>query len=332
MSHLHICISENRTTDEVGIKLLILSLTEHEPGAIIHIFANGLSERFGIWLRDFPNVVQESAAIDPGLTWNVKARLLTKLLDDSLGAVVWIDSDVIVTAPISRHFDGLADDVLVVAEEFFTYRNRGVAVRTKGWGLPVGRDLPFTPNSAVLRVTDRHRALLSAWQGLLDRPDYKALQAGPWSDRPFFMMGDQDALSAILGSADFASIPVRAIRRGRDIAQCFRADGYSSTERLANLRRMPPFVHAQGEKPWRAIDNRTTYQHVSPYWYAARPYESQLDPDERRWLMQRPMAAKILHILALGHPSLAGLLPAVQGVTAKRVSAAVRRAKTKMSR
>ncbi|TNC74606.1 hypothetical protein [Rubellimicrobium roseum] len=329
---LHICISENRPADEVGVKLLVLSLARHEPTAILHLFVNDLSDGLKAWLSARPNVIQDSLPIDPDLTWNIKPRLLTKLLDDDLDSVVWIDSDIIVTAPIGRFFDGLDDDTLVLTEEYFGYRNQGAAVRTQGWKLPAGRDLPFTPNSAVLRVTQRHRPLLSAWQALLERPDYLAAQAAPWAQRPFYMMGDQDALSALLGSRDFAHVPVQPLRRGRDIAQCFKEDGYSPTERLANLRSLPPFIHAQGGKPWRPVARSMAYQSVSPFWYAAQPYRDELTSDERRWLDERPASARVLHAMTLGHPSLAGLPPAVGRVVAKRWAAAARRARKLMQR
>lgn len=331
MTQLHICISENRKEDEVGIKLLVLSLTRHEPGAILHLFVDDLGQGLKDWLTRFPNVSQEHLRIDKALGWNIKAKLFFKLFADGIDTIVWIDSDIIVTAPIGHYFDEPDPEVMITAEQYYTISNQGTACRTRGWGMTVGRDLPFTPNNCILRVTTRHMEFLAAWQTMLDRPYYKALQAGPWSARPFYMMGSQDAMSALMGSAGFAHIPVRPIRRGRDIAQCFMADGYSPTERLANLARLPPFVHAQGGKPWRLSASDQSYYHVSPFWYAARAYRHDLLPQERAWLDHRPQGAMVLHYLSLGHPSLAGFWPALTALVKKRCAAVVRLIKRKIS-
>jgi hypothetical protein len=326
---LHICISENRRQDEVGVKLLVLSLTRHEPDAILHLYVDDLSDGLKDWLGAFPHVVQEHLAIDPALTWNIKAKLFLDLFHKGLTSIVWIDSDIIVTAPVG-HFFAARPDALLIAQEFYRVSYKGVAGRTQGWGLPAGRDLPFTPNSCVMRMTRDHLPLLAAWQALLDRPDYLAMQARPWTERPFYMMGDQEALSALMGSRDFADIAVQPLRRGRDIAQCHQPDGYSPAQRLANRGRLPPFVHAQGEKPWRLDAAARTYHHVSPYWYAAQPYRDALLPRERGWLDQRPAQAVLLDRLAFGNPNLAGFLPALTFQIGKYAAAARRSVQRKL--
>ncbi|PQO28774.1 hypothetical protein [Blastopirellula marina] len=311
----HFCISENRVQDEVGVKLVVLSLVQNEPDCILHLFIDDLSEELKSWARDFPQVVLEQLTIKREDGWNIKAKILTKLLNDGVKAPIWIDSDIIVTAPIG-HFFALEDDEMLVAEEFFRLRHRGTAGRTRGWGLPVGRNLPFTPNSCVVRVTDSHREFLNAWQELIRRPDYVALQAGPWNERPFYMMGDQDAMSALLGSEAFSHVPVRYLRKGRDIAQCFGADGYSPLDRLRNWQGLPPFVHAQGAKPWRKQEQIFQTQ-VDAFWYAARDYRNGLTEDESGWLDDRSKLAKLLHCMFLGHSSYVGLPSAICGAVGK---------------
>jgi len=328
---LHICISENRLQDEVGVKLLVLSLTRHEPEAILHLYVDDLSKGLRDWLDAFPNVVKEHLKIDPALTWNIKAKLFFDLFEKGLTSVVWIDSDIIVTAPIG-HFFAARPEALLTAEEYYRFSNQGVMARTRGWGLPPGRELPFTPNNCVMRMTSRHLDLIAAWQELLDRPDYQATQARPWQERPFYMMGDQEALSALMGSQGFADIAVQWLRRGRDIAQCFKADGYSPVERLSNLGRQPPFIHAQGEKPWRLSAASKTYHYVSPYWYAAYAYRDALLPQERGWLDQRPAQAVLLDRLAFGNPNLAGFPSAMAFQISKYVAASKRLVLKKLHR
>lgn len=321
---LHICISENRQQDEVGVKLLILSLTKHEPTAIIHLFIDDLSQGLKEWLSSFKNAQCEHLAIDPSLGWNIKAKVLFKLFSDGMDSVVWLDSDIILTAPISRFFFGLKDETFITAEEYYTFRNQGVLTRTRGWGLVTGRELPFTPNNCIIRATKTHISFLKEWQTLLDTPEYRKVQADSWEKRPFYMMGDQDVMSALMGSAQFSDMDIRRIRRGPDIAQCFGPDGYSPTERLQNLWRLPPFVHAQGGKPWRLDAGSKTYHYVSPYWYAAHAYFDDLRTEERGWLENRPPAAKLLHWLSFGNPNLAGFLPSLHFLVIKRIKAIFR--------
>lgn len=324
MSGLHICISENRRKDETGVKLLVLSLARHQPDAVLHLFVDDLREETRAWLAAFPTVRlarpaagQADRTGDPG--WNIKPALFAQLLDEGVNEVVWMDSDIILTAPVGHFFAGLENDHLLVAEEYFTLRNRGVFCRTRGWGLPTGRRLPFTPNSCVMRVTRRHADFIAAWQELLNRPDYRAMQARPWEQRPFHMMGDQDAMSAVLGSRDFAGMKIAHLRAGRDIAQCFAADGYSPIDRLRNGRRLPAFVHAQGQKPWSAEGQTLLHNELGPYRHVAMDYAADLQPAERDWLGQKSRMAVFLERVALGNPNLAGLLPAATHLVGKRI-------------
>jgi len=311
--------------DEVGVKLLLLSLRAHEPNAEIFVSTAALSDNLNSWVKDNINAVQIDISLDRGLGWNVKPSLLLSLLDAGVESVTWLDSDVILTQPIAKFFSRHSSDTIVVAEEYFTFRNRGVAERARGWGLDAGRELPYTPNTCVLRVTQHHRELLMAWQKLLSRPDYVNVQNKPWRDRPFYMMGDQDALAALLGSVEFKEIRVRRLRRGRDIAQCFQEDGYGPFERVRNVfNGLPPFVHAQGEKPWRPSAGENAYQEVSAYRYAALAFDEYLSKDERAWLRRQSRTAAVMDRIMLGHPSLAGLGFAVSRRLEKRLSGLVR--------
>ncbi|MBP1805960.1 hypothetical protein [Rubellimicrobium aerolatum] len=277
------------------------------------------------WLGQQGNVVVEDHRIAPELGWNIKPMLLSALLDRGLPEVVWIDSDVILTRPIREHFAGLDEQSLLVTEEPYFNEVRFLTRRASAWGLTASRDLPHMTNSCVVRVTQAHRGLLAAWQNLLDRPDYKSAQQLPKLERPFHMVGDQDAMAALLGSHDFAHIPVRFLRRDREIAQCLYEDGFGPWGRLRNIRRLPPLVHALGSKPWRGNAHSPLYIEVHPYRYAAEPYRENLSPDERGWLDGRSKRAWLHHCLALGNPSLSGLWPAV-GKRVLRVRRGVTRA------
>ena len=65
------------------------------------------------------------------------------------------------------------------------------------------------------------------------------------------MISDQDVLTALLASEEFAWVPLRFLLRGKDIVQYFGPYGYTLRERLIHLSgRRPAFIHSQGPKPW----------------------------------------------------------------------------------
>lgn len=294
----------------MAVKLLTLSLLRHQPKWILHVYVASLDNELKGWLRLQKNVIVEERFVDPALSWNIKPALLTELLERGLPSVTWIDSDVILSRPIEHLFEGLSDETLLVAEEVFVFGNVGLASRTRAWGLPVARDLNFTPNSCVLRVTVAHLPFLAAWQRMLERPDYLEVQAMPVLERPFAMLGDQDAMAALLGTPEFAHLPIRAVPRGKEIAQCLNEDGFSPFERLRTIGRLPSLIHAQGAKPWRSPGCEVFFE-VGPYRYVAETYRASLTSADSQWMAPRSLGARVLHWAALGNPSLAGLLPAL---------------------
>jgi hypothetical protein len=129
-------------------------------------------------------------------------------------------------------------------------------------------------------------------------------------------MSDQDVLTALLSSLEYADIPIQFLRRGYEIIQYFGSSGYTMRERMQHLfSQMPPFVHSQGYKPWWPIDavsqngisarfNRL-YQEVTPYVYLARHYRPELDSAD--WLEPRTRFGKWLDRLAFGRAPLLGM-------------------------
>lgn len=279
------------------------------------------------WVRRQPNVVIETAAFDDRGGWNVKPSLLVRLLEQGLPAVIWIDSDIIITRPISGCFSGPGAHVLNVAPEAFFAHGLGSAARARDWGIQPVRAFPLGVNTSVVRVTREHLPLLQRWGEMLTDPAYLSAQQMPFSRRSPGFAGDQDVLVALLSGPDFADIEVRSLRLGRDIAQCFFADGFGPIDRLAHIGRLPPFVHAQGPKPWREDRHKEIYLELSPYRYAAMRYREHLSGDEAQWLVGRSPAAVALHWIGLGDASLAGLLPAI----VKRARRMYRRSRPKVA-
>lgn len=304
---LNCCAYEDRDIGAIGIKLLAISLAEHEPGATLHVFGSRLSPDLQRWLSEAANVVLHEGEL-PSSGWNVKPACLLHLLDSGLDEVVWVDTDILLTAPLSPILSGHPAETLVVAEDFFTFCRKDAVDRARGWGLPVGRQLPRRPNSCVVRATAHHRDLLCAWQALLEREDYVAGQTRPRDERPFFMVGDQEALSALLASVDFASIPLRFLLDGRDVAHVCVGDGYLPNERVANVwRGTPPVLHSCGPKPWYPEEAPLLYQQLNPYRMVARRYAAQLDASEVEWLYRDSAMARGMMALFRDDPNLAGL-------------------------
>jgi hypothetical protein len=281
-----ICVYESRADCEPGIRLLIATLAEHAPGQAVRLHFNSANPAFAGWIADFPDVDFRPAHLPPDLYWNVKPRVLIEAFDDGHDELLWLDSDLLIAAGFTDRFAEIDRDVLILAEEaLWGGHFDGNALRARAWGFEVGRSLPFAVNSAVMRVSARHRPLIAAWGALLDDPDYRAAQARRAAERPVHMVGDQDVLGALLCSRSFAGIELYLLCRGRDILQLFGLKAFTLRERLIVLRRgMPAFVHAQGAKPWRAPLSAggrfgrlgTLYAASSPYLLIARRYRAML--------------------------------------------------------
>jgi len=301
------CIYEDRVADLTGVKLALLSINRHMPEAPVRVLCPSAPQSFVDWIQQVPQATLTTVSNLPDCGWNVKPTILLDLLDKGYKDVIWLDSDIILHGSIAPILAGLTQDQLLIGEEYAWAPHQGTRGRTEGWRLRVGRNIPRSLNSCVVRVTAAHHDLLEAWQRLLMREDYRRIQARPWNERPFYMMGDQDALSALLGSEQFSNVAVHALRRGRDIAQCFRAYGYSFSERLASLWwGLPPLIHTPGPKPWRGGSNADLYLQLSPYTAVARRYRQHLDEDTS-WMSPSSVIARMLHLMALGHPAMEGL-------------------------
>jgi hypothetical protein len=258
-------------------------------------------------------------------------------LADGPGQVLWWDSDVLASGPFRHLFDAQPADVLVATEDTYWGQEQGGDQRTRAWGMTPGRRLAATVNTGLLRVSTTHSALLEAWREALRDPSYAAAQRIDMLDRPLHLLGDQEVLTALLGSTRFADVPVHLLRRGVDVAQCFGPAGYRVTERVHGLRTgagLPPLVHATNPKPWRVLSEsrpgmlrsrslgqaRAAYEalhaELSPYTVVARQYRSQLaDAD---WLGVRSPAGRALSRLP-GPPAIVPELPVAAFDAAVRI-------------
>lgn len=314
LSRLSVCIAEDRATCEPALRILVASLARHCPGLGVHLFCPNATDAFRTWLTGFAQCVLNPWALDGARAkYDIKPLALLTLLEHGEEEVVWIDSDILVTRDFRPLLAATPLDTIAVAEEALVdgHQDPG-GLRARLWNLPVGRELPFTLNTGIVRVGQAHRALLGAWHEALGTAAYREAQAAPWYERPPHLAGDQEVLTALLSSEQFAAIPILFLRRGRDIVQFFGSAGYTVAERLRHLRSgMPSFVHSLGFRPWWPVppprsgwSARFTYLYtaLSPYTVLARDYADALE--DPRWLAPPTLAARML---TTASPPLTGL-------------------------
>ena len=313
-----LCIAEDRVSCEPALRVLLASLEAFSPGLPVWLYLGHASPGFTAWLQRYPNVtVRPFPREDKG--WNIKPTVLMEALDAGHAEAVWIDSDIVFTGDFRRALDGAPPGALVSTEESaWGTPHDGDAERARAWGFDVGRALPCTVNTCVLKVTQRHRGLLEHWKALQRSPHYLAAQELPQMSRPIHLNGGQDVLTAMLCTKEFSHVDVFLIRRGVGILQAFGLKGFTTRERIAALARgMPPIIHTQVFKPW-VVKNRNDvgggfygalnliYLDASPYTIHAAKYAASLDAD-LAWLKPRTKVGAILRLLGLGSAPLTGL-------------------------
>ena len=325
-----VCSYEDRPDHLVGLQLLVLCLRRHAAELALDLTCPQAPVWFKDWLGQFPGIRLRERPSWQGRGWNIKPGKLLELLGEGHPEVVWIDGDIILNGDFRPLLTNLTAEDLVVTEEVYWGQRQGGTERTESWGLPVGRALPCTVNSGLLRVTPRHVKLLEFWQHLMLQPRYLAAQDAPYYTRPLHMVGDQDVLTAVLGSKPFADVPVRFLKRGSQIIQNFGPAGYTLPERLRNLLcGLPPLIHAQGRKPWEYSelpDFRRSLRHyyeavyleLSPYTHLARHYRASLD-QSCPWMEVRTLPGRICAALARGEPTLAGAPQAAFDTAVRRL-------------
>ena len=317
-----VCISEDRPSEQVAVKLLVLSLARHCPDLDVRLTYPPAGDGFRTWLTRFPRVDLQIEYFAGASGWNVKPHAILPLLGAGAREVWWIDSDVILTRDFRERLPGLSEDTIVATEEalYGAGGHLDGGSRARAWGFELGRILPSTLNTGVVRVTRAHVPLLERWKQLLESEEYTQAQRRPWDERPKHMLSDQDVLTALLSSNEFAAVPVIRLGRGTDIIQYFGPPGYTTRERMSNLRAgLPPFVHELGGgKPWylgqragtgmRAALDRV-YSELSPYRLCAEEYREEIEDEleQVNWLDRTSRSGAVLKRLGMGSIPLTGL-------------------------
>lgn len=321
--HVHplkriICIAENRPEEQVAVKLLLLSLRSYCPDVPVYLSYQGASPNFTNWLQRIPFVAFQTPNTLGNLGWNIKPHLLLDLLKQGYEEVWWLDTDILITCDFINKYVDVNPEDLIISEEAMYGSHSDNGLRTTLWGLSLGNPLPFSLNTSVMRVTPNHIHLVERWCELLENETYRKAQNKDWKERPKHMLGDQDVLTALVGSKEFQTITLKPLYIGKDIIQYFGLSAYTTKSRLINLKKgIPSFIHCQRWKPWAlqaSLGDETglrkyimgLYIELSPYRQLALPYSDQLE-EQCNWLTHSSFPAKIFIILGCNNPALTGL-------------------------
>lgn len=294
-----IVMYEDRPTALLGVQLAILSLGRWSPDVEVRVTIPGAPPELVSWVDRQPNATLWP--LDLALSgWDVKPALLLAHLRDTDRPVAWMDTDLIVSGDLAARMAEAPSSDLVVAEDVWYARRAGTFARTEAWGLKPGRLYPYVANTAVVRVDASHIPLLEEWNDLLHDEVYRSAQARPYHERPFHLIGDQEVLTALLGSEQWQHLGVSHLKRGTDIVHCLDAQSVSPAERLrlTASRTIPLLIHGAGPKPWlspvqteadwrhplRRLDQRVNLlrDRRSLYAWAARQYRDEL-PGSLDW-------------------------------------------------
>ena len=311
-----ICIAEDRASCEPALRILIASLARHCPGQEVALFAPNATPNFREWLTKFAQVALNPWPLMGVWTkYDIKPIALMTVLGSGAAQAIWIDSDIVVTRDFCSTLGRLDPSMIAITEEALSGGSQDHGgLRARLWGLDVGQPLPSAANTAVVRVTQDHVALLDRWNSMLQSDVYRRAQAAPWYERPAHLAGDQEVLTALLASREFAYLPRHVLKRGRDIVQFFGTSGYTLRERVGHIGGFRgSFVHSQATRPWwpdtpaanASGAFATLYAALSPYLVVARQYADVLD--DAKWLKPPTPAAHILTVLGVGHMALTGL-------------------------
>ena len=329
-----VCVAEDRQACEPCLKLLLTSLGLHSPQVPINLFYPIANEEFLRWVSAYRQVRLQTDRLKNGYGWNVKPQAIMRLLDAGFDEVIWIDSDVLVTRDIRLLFHSLDDTAFVATEHTLApERHDEMGLRAQLWNLSVGRVLSEALSSGVIRVTRKHYRLMERWWELLQSDAYQNSQQEEWSKRPIHMLGDQDVLTALLTSTEFAQIPLTVLRRGKHIIQFDGVWGYTTADRTRNLLGDgPTFIHSGAGKPWATCWEaerptnlrdylKMVYLDVSPYTLSSLRFSGDLGCDTS-WMRAHYRLSSMLRLLAMRHPALTGLPMAIPADIARFIKRA----------
>ncbi len=316
-----ICSAEDRASEEDALKIFVLSVVKHYPDRPpIHLICPNATAAFEKWTTRFSGVTLDREPLENAYSYNQKPQTFDRLFALGYKKAFWLDDDMVLGPTFKdRVLPKLSASLLAAEEPALSQHPKPDALtRANGW--EVGRVLPRVINGGLISISSEHKALIDAWKEILFSDEYRRLQMTPWRERPMHIFGDQEVLTALLGSKRFADIPLAYLKEGDDIVQMFGPAGYSPLARIRNAGRgLPPIVHSMGHKPWRPRDDarptlRRRYDELhgelSPYVFVAREVVGE-DHAAFPWLYRRSVVGGLMRAITMDNPALSGLPLAV---------------------
>ncbi len=307
---LRVCSYEDRAIGMDSLMLMGESLCSRDKAVSLHLTVPDAPAKVREWAASRPEVELSTEKL-PGLSgWNIKPSLLLQELDAGWREPLWLDSDMIVSQPISKVVLRYSREALLLAQEWVDAPPLAIA---EGWGLRSKRPISVV-NNCFVRVTQAHRPMMERWREMLHDPRYRAAQALPYDQRPKHFLHDGWPLIALLESEEFADVEYDYIRRNGEIAQCAGSSGYRPAHRILDVfRGLPALIHGLGRKPWEPTTGSGIQRmlfdlatDVSPYVLASRRVAEKFGMMPE-WTEARTVPGKVLRGVTGGHPGMAGL-------------------------
>lgn len=172
----YVTFDDRPDRNAVGLKLLMLSVAEHAPDDVLHVVLPDVPEALADWIRRHAPQVQVHRWQPQGEGWSAKPEVLLYLMNQGLEEVIWLDADLMLIRNPRPLWEAVPDEVLMVAEDLARRYDAALGnEKARVWGYEKKRDLATGLNSAVLRMTKRHRPLIESWRAHLQ--DERYLQA-----------------------------------------------------------------------------------------------------------------------------------------------------------
>ena len=132
------------------------SLCSVDQAVSLHLTVPDAPAKVREWAASRPEVELSTERLPELSGWNIKPSLLLKELDAGWEAPLWLDSDMIVSQPISKVVQRYSRDALLLAEEWTDAPPLAIA---EGWGLKSKRPIGVV-NNCFVRVTQAHRPMM----------------------------------------------------------------------------------------------------------------------------------------------------------------------------
>ena len=160
---LRVCSYEDRPEAMDSLILMGESLCRVDPEVSLHVTVPEAPASVRAWAERRPEVILSTKRPQGVSGWDVKPWLLLQELNEGNREALWLDSDIIVTRPVSALLKEAQADLLIVAEEW-----DGVSAAAVAHLWEAAPVRPVAPvNSCFVRVSEGHRRLLERW---LSRP------------------------------------------------------------------------------------------------------------------------------------------------------------------